>query len=160
MLRHWRRGNRFGLCCVSHAILTWRRCGVNGIPTYGQRGRKPNSRRWFLTVSALIRLLCVPGVTWASRRLYGTDYEGGLDRCIGPVDVSWRVDVHFWACHLSFPFDVDVGTSELLSIYSLGSSWRWQPETSQVEAFGPLRYVDLASNVPYSVEKFYRTFET
>ena len=55
----------FGLCCVSHAILTWRCRGVNGIPTYGWRGRKPNSRRRFLTVSALIRLLSVPGVTWA-----------------------------------------------------------------------------------------------
>ena len=64
-LHHWRRGNRFGLCCMSHAILTWRCRGINGIPTYGRRGRKPNSQRRFLTVSALIRLLCVPGVTWA-----------------------------------------------------------------------------------------------
>ena len=46
-------------------------------------------------------------------RLYGTDYEDGIDTSIGPADVSWHADVHFWACHLSFPSVVDAGTNEL-----------------------------------------------
>ena len=65
MLCHRWRGNKFGLCCVSQFNLNWRRCGVNCIPTCGQQGLNPNSRRRFLTVIGLIRLLWVPGITKA-----------------------------------------------------------------------------------------------
>ena len=71
----------------------------------------------------------------------------GKNACVGPVYVTWRADVHFLVCHLSFPSGVNAGTNELSYTYSLGSSWRWQLATFRVEAFGHLHYVVPATEV-------------
>ena len=62
---HWWKEIQFGLCWVNKAILTWHRCGVNNVPMYGWPYCIPNYRRWFLTISGLIRLLFFYGVAWA-----------------------------------------------------------------------------------------------
>ena len=68
-----RRGNRFGLCCVSQAIPTWHWCGFICMPTFGRKNCIPHSRRRFLTV--LGHLIAIR--TW--RRL------GCFDGCTEPL---------------------------------------------------------------------------